>query len=94
KRKSMVFKQLQVRRFYDVKRHTQIYLTYSDKVVEGSTKNALSAETIMPWRKYPDSSNNNAPVVLRITGDYVYMLPQRKFTLRDRHKTGNHRREW
>jgi len=51
KRTSMVFKKLQVVRFYDEKRHALIYLTYSDKVVDGSPKNALSAVPIMPWNK-------------------------------------------
>ena len=43
---SRLFKYLQVRRFYDRKRHTLIYLSYSDKVVEGSPKNNLSAVVI------------------------------------------------
>ncbi|MGY6031179.1 protein CreA [Phytobacter sp. AG2a] len=51
KRTSLVFKKLQVVRFYDAKRNALIYLTYSDKVVEGSPKNALSAVPIMPWGK-------------------------------------------
>ncbi|HDR2160645.1 TPA: protein CreA [Enterobacter cancerogenus] len=50
KRTSLVFKKLQVVRFYDAKRNTLAYLAYSDKVVEGSPKNALSAVPIMPWR--------------------------------------------
>ncbi|WP_165461973.1 protein CreA [Atlantibacter sp.] len=49
KRTSLVFKKLQVVRFYDAKRNALVYLTYSDKVVEGSPKNALSAVPIMPW---------------------------------------------
>jgi len=49
KRTSLVFKKLQVVRFYDAKRNTLAYLAYSDKVVEGSSKNALSAVPIMPW---------------------------------------------
>ncbi|NUW64348.1 protein CreA [Cronobacter sakazakii] len=49
RRTSLVFKKLQVVRFYDAKRNTLAYLTYSDKVVEGSPKNALSAVPIMPW---------------------------------------------
>ena len=49
KRTSLVFKKLQVVRFYDSKRNTLAYLAYSDKVVEGSPKNALSAVPIMPW---------------------------------------------
>lgn len=49
KRTSLVFKKLQVVRFYDAKRNTLAYLAYSDKVVEGSPKNALSAVPIIPW---------------------------------------------
>jgi len=51
KRTSLVFKKLQVVRFFDQKRHALIYLSYSDRVVEGSPKNALSAVPIMPWRE-------------------------------------------
>ncbi|WP_147195073.1 protein CreA [Pantoea sp. MBD-2R] len=51
KRTSLVFKKLQVVRFYDKKRNALIYLSYSDKVVDGSPKNALSAVPIMPWNK-------------------------------------------
>lgn len=51
KRTSLVFKKLQVVRFYDAKRNTLAYLAYSDKVVEGSPKNALSAVPIMPWKE-------------------------------------------
>lgn len=49
KRTSLVFKKLQVVRFYDPKRNTLIYLTYSDRVVEGSPKNAVTAVPVMPW---------------------------------------------
>jgi len=49
KRTSLLFKKLQVVRFYDQKRNSLIYLSYSDKIVEGSPKNALSAVPIMPW---------------------------------------------
>lgn len=51
KRTSLVFKKLQVVRFFDAKRNALVYLTYSDKVVDGSPKNALSAVPIMPWSK-------------------------------------------
>ncbi|MDU4095546.1 MAG: protein CreA [Pantoea sp.] len=51
KRTSFLFKKLQVVRFFDQKRNTLIYLSYSDKVVEGSPKNALSAVPIMPWQR-------------------------------------------
>ncbi len=49
KRTSLVFKKLQVVRFFDQKRNALVYLSYSDKVVNGSPKNALSAVPIMPW---------------------------------------------
>ncbi|MBJ9240303.1 protein CreA [Citrobacter braakii] len=51
KRTSLVFKSLQVVRFYDAKRNALAYLAYSDKVVDGSPKNAISAVPIMPWRE-------------------------------------------
>ena len=42
-RTSILFKTLQVVRFYDADRNTLIYLTYSDKLVEGSPKNSITA---------------------------------------------------
>lgn len=51
KRTSLVFKSLQVVRFYDAKRNTLAYLAYSDKVVDGSPKNAISAVPVMPWQR-------------------------------------------
>lgn len=48
-RTSLLFKTLQVVRFYDEKRRTLVYLTYSDRVIEGSPKNAISAVVIRPW---------------------------------------------
>ncbi|BET95683.1 protein CreA [Xenorhabdus sp. TCT-1] len=51
KRTSLVFKKLQVVRFYDPNRNSLIYLTYSDKMIDGSPKNAISAVPIMPWKE-------------------------------------------
>lgn len=48
---SILFKKLQVVRFYDPKRNTLIYLTYSDKLIDGSPKNSISTIVIRPWRK-------------------------------------------
>ncbi len=39
---SLVFKSLQVVRFYDKKRDVLVYLVYSDRVVEGSPKNSVT----------------------------------------------------
>jgi len=47
---SILFKTLQVVRFYDLKRNTLIYLSYSDKLVEGSPKNSISTVPILKWR--------------------------------------------
>lgn len=48
-RTSLIFKTLQVVRFYDRKRNVLVYLTYSDRVIEGSPKNAISTVPVMPW---------------------------------------------
>src|SRR3546814_18634495 len=48
-RRSLIFKELHVRRFYDSKRNTLVYLTYSDKLIEGSPKNSISVVPIRPW---------------------------------------------
>ena len=40
---SMVFKSLQIVRYYDAKRKSFAYLVYSDRVLQGSPKNSLSA---------------------------------------------------
>lgn len=44
----LLFKKVQVVRFYDKKRSTLVYLTYSDKLIEGSPKNSLSTIVIAP----------------------------------------------
>ena len=50
RRASVLFKRIQVVRFFDEARNALIYLTYSDKLVEGSPKNSISAVAIQPWR--------------------------------------------
>ncbi|RZI83874.1 MAG: hypothetical protein EOP38_11160 [Rubrivivax sp.] len=39
---SLVFKKLRIVRMVDVKRNTLVYLTYSDRVIEGSPQNSVS----------------------------------------------------
>ncbi|WP_409276774.1 CreA family protein [Pseudomonas defluvii] len=48
-RTSLVFKTMQVVRFLDKKRNTLVYLVYSDRVIEGSPQNAVTAIPILPW---------------------------------------------
>jgi CreA protein len=43
---SLVFKKLRVVRMVDVKRNTLVYLTYSDRVIEGSPQNSVAAVAI------------------------------------------------
>jgi CreA protein len=47
--RSWLFKKLQVVRFHDKPNNTLVYLSYSDRIVEGSPKNAISTVPIMPW---------------------------------------------
>lgn len=45
-RMSILFKRLHVVRVVDVKRNTLVYLTYSDKLIDGSPMNAVTAVPI------------------------------------------------
>jgi CreA protein len=47
--RSLVFKSLQVVRFFDRKRNVLIYISYSDRVITGSPKNSISTVPIMGW---------------------------------------------
>jgi CreA protein len=40
---SLVFKRLRIVRMVDTKRHALVYLTYSDRVIEGSPQNSVTA---------------------------------------------------
>jgi CreA protein len=41
-RASLIFKTTQVVRFFDAKRKALIYLTYTDRIIEGSPQNSIS----------------------------------------------------
>jgi len=49
-RTSLVFKTMQVVRFFDEARNTLVYLVYSDRIIEGSPQNAVTAIPVLPWR--------------------------------------------
>lgn len=54
-RLSLVFKKLRIVRMVDKQRNTLVYLTYSDRLIEGSPKNAVTAVpvdkgTVIPMR--------------------------------------------
>src|ERR1700694_2249547 len=48
-RRSLVFKTLQVVRFFDKQRNVLVYVAYSDRVIEGSPKNSISSVLSMSW---------------------------------------------
>lgn len=48
-RRSLVFKHLQVVRFYDRQRNVLVYVSYSDRFIEGSPKNSISTVPVMGW---------------------------------------------
>jgi CreA protein len=48
-RRSLFFKKMQIVRGCDAKRNILVYMTYTDKLVEGSPKNSTSSVPIAPW---------------------------------------------
>ena len=44
---SLVFKKLRVVRMVDVRRNALVYLTYSDRVIEGSPQNSVTAVSVL-----------------------------------------------
>jgi CreA protein len=47
--RSLVFKSLQVVRFFDRERNVLVYVSYSDRVIAGSPQNSISTVPIMGW---------------------------------------------
>jgi CreA protein len=48
-RRSLIFKKMQIVRGCDTKRNILVYMTYTDKLIEGSPKNSTSTVPIQPW---------------------------------------------
>lgn len=48
-KRSIFFKKMQIVRGCDTKRNILVYMTYSDKLIEGSPKNSTSTVPIEPW---------------------------------------------
>ncbi len=47
--RSLFFKKMQIVRGCDTKRNILVYMTYSDKLIDGSPKNSTSSVPIGPW---------------------------------------------
>jgi CreA protein len=54
-RRSVFFKRMQIVRGCDAKRNILVYMTYSDKLIEGSPKNSTSTVPIQPWGGQSDA---------------------------------------
>ena len=50
---SLVFKKLRVVRMVDAGRNALVYLTYSDRVIEGSPQNSVTAVALPPGTAIP-----------------------------------------
>ena len=48
-RRSLFFKTMHIVRGCDPKRNVLVYLSYTDKLIDGSPKNSTSTVPIMPW---------------------------------------------
>jgi CreA protein len=54
-RRSIFFKKMQIVRGCDAKRNILVYMTYSDKLIEGSPKNSTSTVPIQHWGNDADA---------------------------------------
>ncbi len=52
-RLSILFKRLRIVRMVDAKRNTLVYLTYSDRLIDGSPKNGVTAVAVPHTQKIP-----------------------------------------
>ncbi len=52
-RMSILFKKLRVVRMVDARRNTLVYLTYSDRLIDGSPQNSVTAVPISSEQKIP-----------------------------------------
>jgi CreA protein len=52
-RRSLFFKKMQIVRGCDPKRNVLVYLSYTDKLIDGSPQNSTSTVPLMPWGATP-----------------------------------------
>jgi len=53
-RRSVFFKKMQIVRGCDSRRNILVYMTYTDKLIDGSPKNSTSTVPIQPWGSQSD----------------------------------------
>ncbi len=61
-RRSVFFKKMQIVRGCDAKRNILVYMTYTDRLIDGSPKNSTSTVPIQPW---------GAETAVANCGDYI-----------------------
>ncbi len=52
-RRSLFFKKMQIVRGCDATRNVLVYLSYTDRLIEGSPQNSTSTVPLMPWGNLP-----------------------------------------
>ena len=52
-RRSLFFKKMHIVRGCDPKRNVLVYLSYTDKLIDGSPQNSTSTVPVMPWGNLP-----------------------------------------
>lgn len=52
-RRSLFFKKMQIVRGCDTKRNVLVYLSYTDKLIDGSPQNSTATVAVMPWGSLP-----------------------------------------
>jgi CreA protein len=62
-RRSLIFKKMQIVRGCDTRRNILVYMSYSDKLIEGSPKNSTSTVPIQPWGGEDSSTQKCADFV-------------------------------
>lgn len=55
-RRSLIFKSLRVLRFCDATHNAVVYLAYSERLIEGSPKNSVTAVPVTPWPGQEDAA--------------------------------------
>ncbi len=76
--RSLVFKTLQVVRFFDRERNVLVYVAYSDRILTGSPQNSISTVPVMPFLPFCRSRHKSPRTNGMATGKgSLFSLKQR-----------------